>query len=149
MILGHLNDTERYEALHPRLREVFAYLREHNLANELAGRIELDGDRLFINRDDVVTASAEERLLECHRRYLDVQILLEGRERIGWSPLCSCHEVAQPYDEVRDIAFYSDRPQTYIEMAVGGFVLFYPEDAHAPLVGDGSAVRKAVVKLQL
>lgn len=51
MILGDLSDTKRVEALHPLLGKLFSYIKEHDFLSDSIGRIELDGDRVFINND--------------------------------------------------------------------------------------------------
>ena len=48
MILGDLSDTKRVEALHPLLGKLFSYIKEHDFLSDSIGRIELDGDRVFI-----------------------------------------------------------------------------------------------------
>ena len=89
---------------------------------------------------------AEQALLEFHRRYIDIQFVVAGIDLIGWLPTPSCQRVSTPYDEAKDVGFFYDRPATWLSVAAGQFALFFPEDAHAPLAGQG-AVHKAVVKV--
>jgi YhcH/YjgK/YiaL family protein len=56
--------------------------------------------------------------------------------------------IAEPYDPQKDIAFFADRPDTWIHVPAGRFAIFFPEDAHAPLGGLG-LLKKAVVKIAL
>ena len=51
-----------------------------------AGRYELGGLN-YMNVDEAETAPAAKRQIECHRRYVDVQVLLDGEEVIGYQPL--------------------------------------------------------------
>lgn len=60
MILGDLSDTKRVEALHPLLGKLFSYIKEHDFLSDSIGRIELDGDRVFINNDYPVLRSQSE-----------------------------------------------------------------------------------------
>ena len=55
MVLGTLKDSARYEALHPLFARVFAYVKEHDLLHAELGRIELEGDTLFINNVEPAT----------------------------------------------------------------------------------------------
>ncbi len=148
MILGNLNDTARVEALHPLLGELFAYIKSHDLLNAPLGRIELQGDSLFINNDQPVLRTREEQVIEVHRRYLDVHVPLDGPEVIGWSPLCDLKEESQPYTEGGDCALYTDRPSTYLTLYPGQFLLVFPEDGHAPIIGEGKH-RKLCAKVKL
>lgn len=141
-------DTARVESLHPLLPELFRYVRTHDLLHMPCGRIELDGDRLFINNSNPQCLTAEEQVLEVHRRYLDVHILLEGEETIGWSPLSELKAEQQAYDAEADCALYADRPSTYVTLRPGQWLMAWPEDAHAPIIGQGK-IRKLIAKLRL
>lgn len=148
VIFSTLTDTARVESLHPLLPELFRYVRTHDLLHTPCGRIELDGDRLFINNSNPQCLTAEEQVLEVHRRYLDVHILLEGEETIGWSPLAELKMEQQAYDAEADCALYADRPSTYVTLRPGQWLMAWPEDAHAPIIGQGK-IRKLIAKLRL
>ena len=51
-----------------------------------------------------------------------------------------------PYDESKDIIFYHDQPTSYVDLLPGDFVILFPEDSHAPFIGDGSPISKLIVK---
>jgi biofilm protein TabA len=74
--------------------------------------------------------------------------VVRGVDEMGWRPLADCRAVETPYDSQRDIGFFADEPETWISVAAGQFVIFWPEDAHAPLSGQGELI-KAVVKVAL
>jgi biofilm protein TabA len=146
MILDDLHNAARYHALHPLFAQAFAFLQKPDLASLESGRHELAGDTLFalINRDPGKGRAGAK--LESHRRYIDIQFLVEGREEIGWRPTSECRQVTEPYDDSRDIGFFGDQPLAWIELPVGKFMIFYPEDAHAPLASQGLNL-KAVMKV--
>jgi YhcH/YjgK/YiaL family protein len=52
------------------------------------------------------------------------------------------------YDAARDIQFFSDAPSSWIATPPGSLCVFFPDDAHAPLVSAGM-IRKVVVKVEL
>mgnify|MGYP000197077124 FL=1 len=87
-------------------------------------------------------------MLEGHRKYIDVHILLEGKETIGWTPLCKALCKHKDYDEAKDYLLYTDTPSVFIDVNPGEFVIVYPEDLHAPGIGDGK-IRKLVAKVLL
>jgi biofilm protein TabA len=148
MILDRLDQAERYVAVHPRLAAGFAFLAEANLAELEAGRHEIDGSRVFALVGHDAGRGEAGAQLEVHRRYIDIQVSLDGRERIGWRPLAECGDVAEPYDEGRDIAFFADRPTAWLPLARGQFAVFFPDDAHAPLAATGS-LHKVVIKVEV
>ena len=148
MIYGNIAYADRYALLHPLLPQLFAYVKSHDLLHTPMGKIVLDGDKLFINNVNPECLSEEKQVLEVHRRYIDVHILLEGKERVGWRNTDDCKDVADPYDEAGDFATFFDKPTTYIDMMPNDFLIVFPEDAHAPIIGSGR-IRKAIAKVML
>lgn len=146
MILDDLQAASRYDALHPLFRLGMEFLGRPDLESLTGGRHEIDGDRVFalVNRDPG-RGHAGARL-ETHRKYIDIQYLVSGREEIGWRPTDQCQQVSEPYSDTRDILFFADQPQTWIELPVGKFMIFYPQDAHAPLAATGDNL-KVVIKV--
>jgi YhcH/YjgK/YiaL family protein len=149
MILGNLQDSARYDALHPLFREVFEYIKTHDLLHMETGRIELRGDDLFINNIEPTTKSKAEQPLEVHETYLDIHVLLEGKERIGWIPASLCRKPQGTFDKENDFILYDDEPTSYVDLLPGQFAIVYPEDAHAPMIGDGGTIRKLIVKVRV
>jgi YhcH/YjgK/YiaL family protein len=146
MILDSLENAARYYDLHPGFREGLQFLARPSLENLDSGKYELQGDRLFalINRDPG-RGHAGARL-EAHRKYIDIQLLVAGSEEIGWRPTAECSQITEAYDTSRDILFFAEPPHAWIPLPVGKFMIFYPEDAHAPLASTGDNV-KAVIKV--
>lgn len=149
MILSTLSESGRIESLHPLLKPLFDYVKSHDLSAVPAGRIELRGDELFINVSDATLLDRERQKLEVHRAYIDVHIPLSGPETIGWRPLSSlrCPSEA-PFDEENDFALYAAPATSYVDVQPGQFLIVYPEDAHAPVIGTGH-LRKLIAKVRL
>ena len=148
MIHSTLDESARYESLHPRFKEVFDYIKSHDLRTMEPQRLELRGEDHFINRIDAPSNPQDEQPIEAHESYIDIQVLLEGRERIGWLPRAKCLSPRAPYDESKDIIFYHDQPTSYVDLLPGDFVILFPEDGHAPFIGDGSPISKLIVKVR-
>ena len=148
MIVTNLNNTERIESLHPLFKKLFDYVKTHDILNTPCGRIDIDGDKLYINNVNPECISAEKQVLEVHRDYIDVQILLQGKETIGWKALEDSKEEVKPYEKEGDCALYSDTPTTWIHLVPGQLAIFFPEDTHAPIIGEGK-IRKMIAKVKL
>ena len=133
MILSSLNYAGRVKTLHPLFGKLFEYVATHNLLDSELGKIVIDGERLFINNINPECVSEHSQKLEVHREYIDVHILLKG---------------IQAYDSESDCALYQDLPTTYVDLLPGQFAIVYPEDAHAPLIGNGR-IRKLVAKVKI
>ena len=72
--------------------------------------------------------------------------MLVGTDEMGWKPLGECHAPVDDYRVDRDIRFFDDATSSWVATPAGSFCIFFPEDAHAPLVSEG-LVRKVVVKI--
>lgn len=148
MIISKLENSSRIEPLHPLFKRLFDYVKQHDLLNHELGRIVLEGDELFINNVELQGVSLEKQPLEIHRDYIDVHILLEGEESIGWKAIEDLTDETKPYEKDGDCALYSDRPTTCVKMKPGEFVIVYPEDPHAPAIGEGK-IRKLIAKVRV
>lgn len=148
MIVSDIRQSARIESLHPLFKTVFDYVKSLDLLNEPCGRIELDGDRLFINNVNPECVAAEQQVLEVHHQYIDIHILLEGEETIGWKPIEDCSNLTKPYDAEADCALYTEPASAYVKLRPGQFMIVWPEDPHAPVIGEGK-IRKLIVKVKL
>lgn len=146
MILDTLNNVHNYVSLHPQFASVFNYLLHTDLAEMPDGKQQLNGTDVYI---DLATLQGRQHApLEAHRQYIDIQLPLSGTESIGWKPLDACQCPTAPYDAARDIVFFDDAYDTVIPVGCGQFVVFFPNDAHAPAMTDGT-LRKLVVKIRI
>ncbi len=145
MILDTLAASTRYLRLHPGFPAAFEYLKSLN-GQLAAAQQQLDGERLFAGIACSDGRGRSGAKLEAHRRYIDIQMCLAGQESIGWRPLATCGQPQAPFDADRDVQFYGDRPESWFELRPQWFCVFYPDDAHAPLAGEGD-IWKAVVKV--
>lgn len=148
MILCPVKEFRRYVSLHPLFPAVADFLERTDLAALPEGRTYLRGDDLYVSHSPQArTRPAAEAPLESHRAYIDVQVVLEGTDTIGWAPLEACREITAPYDPAKDILFFREAPRCHVQLQPGQLAVFFPEDAHAPLIGQGEVVRKSVVKV--
>lgn len=148
MILDSLNNTEKVERLHPLFKKAFDYIKETDFSKVEDGKYELDGSRLFVSVVSLTGKDKNDAAIETHKKYIDIQLPLLGVEKIGWKPGCELQEESIPYDETKDIAFYVDRPTAYTKIYPGQFAVYFPEDGHAPGIGEGN-IRKVIVKVQV
>jgi len=146
MVVDTLENAWRYCGLHAGFEEAFRLLEEESLAELIDGVRELEGPRLSVN---IIAANArppEEASLEAHRKYIDIQYLLAGEEIFSWKPTSECCLEEQEYEEESDVALFGDEPTGWFPLPEGTFVVFFPEDAHGPMCGEGE-IHKVVVKV--
>lgn len=148
MIVSNLQNSRRIEGLHPLFRVLFEYVKANDLLHAELGRIDIQGDELFINNVNPKCVAPDEQILEVHRDYIDVHILLEGVETVGWKAIEDLTQEAKPYEKEGDYALYSDAPTTFVTLYPGQFMIVYPEDSHAPIIGEGR-IRKLIAKVRV
>ena len=148
MIIDSFLSLERYFSMHPKFEKVFQFLRQQDLDSLEEGRYEIEGNEVYATLTDKLGKKVEDAMLEVHDSYIDIQILLRGQETMGYLDRRFCKEILKPYDEVKDIAFYKEMPEVFFTLEPGNMVIFFPYDAHAPMIGE-EAIRKIVVKVKV
>lgn len=146
MIVDHISNAERYAALGPLFKQAFDFLRTTDPNALEQGRYPLAGDALFALVQGYDTKASSEGFWEAHRRYIDLQFIVRGTERIGYAPL---HRMKlESHDEQRDLSVLRGEGD-FLTLTDGCFMLLWPEDAHMPgLQADRSGpVRKIVFKI--
>ena len=146
MIIDHISNAGHYAALGPRFKQAFDFLRTTDLNALEQGRYPLAGDALFALVQNYNTKAPSEGFWEAHRRYIDLQFVLQGTERIGYAPL---HRMKlESHDEQRDLSVLHGEGD-FLTLTDGCFMLLWPEDTHMPgLQTDRSGpVRKIVFKI--
>ncbi|GAC1396786.1 MAG: YhcH/YjgK/YiaL family protein [Sediminibacterium sp.] len=150
MIMDSLRNAARYTGMHPHFAKAFEYINSQDLASLESGKFEIDGDNLraIVSDKQGMTAAESIAKFECHNRHIDIQVCIRGKEQMGWKPRIDCTQPKGEYNEEKDVVFYNDAPDTYFSLTDGQFVIFYPEDVHAPMISEGM-VKKLVIKVTL
>ena len=146
MILDVLDAAEKYRPVNSGFGKGFDFLRRDDLAELDAGRHEIDGDRVFAMVVKDRGKPRAESVMEIHRAYIDIQYVVAGSDDLGWMPLSDCSGVTADFDEEQDYQLFSCQPDTWLCTGPGAFAIFFPEDAHMPMVSAGE-LHKVVVKV--
>lgn len=149
MVVDSLCNLAFYSSLNPHFDKVVEYLKNNDIAALEEGKYEIDGSDIFINVIERDLKKPADAAMEVHDEYLDIQVLLSGdRESFGWKKRCDCKSPKGEIDTVKDLLFFEDEPDTYFSIGVKEMAIFFPEDGHAPLVGEGH-VKKAIFKVKM
>jgi YhcH/YjgK/YiaL family protein len=136
--------AKQYNANKAKWDKAFAYLKETDLANLKPGKYLIDGEEVFATVAEAKSKEFDVSEWESHRKYIDIQLVITGKEKIGVTPL-SQMSIKKPYDDARDVAFYTGEGK-YFVAEPGTFFIFFPEDAHRPNIKvDGFDTDKKVV----
>ena len=145
MIIDTIDNLNKYVALNPLFGKVAEYIAQHNLLEMAAGKYEIEGKDLFLNRNLSRAKTKEEARIESHNRMIDIQIPLNVPEAMGYTPRKDLPECE--YNAEKDITFYPGLAQEYITVYPGQFAIFFPQDGHAPCVSDVE-IEKAIFKVK-
>ena len=146
MILDTVANIDRYAGLHPLFSKVIAFLRSTDTRTLTAGIHPILDRQLFVIVEEEQGRTRKDAKLECHRRYIDIQLVLQGVDEMGWKPLADCQLPLDEYSVERDIRFFDDVADAWISTPANSYCIFFPEDAHAPLVSNAK-IRKLVFKI--
>lgn len=147
MIIDRLANCEMYYGLSSKIEKAFRYLQENDLSSKEPGTYYIDGNKMFVLLSEYKTKSANEALWEAHRKYIDIQYVIKGVERMGYSNIENI-ETTVEYDESKDILFGNSLGE-FVTVPQGYFTIFMPQDAHMPSINvdKGGKVKKAVIKI--
>ncbi|MGB3223125.1 MAG: YhcH/YjgK/YiaL family protein [Desulforhopalus sp.] len=146
MILDILENAHQYSVLHKDFHKAFEFLSREDLKKLPTNTYEIDGDRVYAIVAIDPGRKKEESLLEIHQKYIDIQLVLDGIDNMGWKPKAACQKPSGEYDAETDLQFFADEPDVWLAIKSGSFVIFFPEDAHMPLISTGQ-LHKVIVKI--
>ncbi len=151
MIFDRLKNSEIYNILGEKIEKGFAFLKNTDLKNLPDGKYEIDGNEIFANVQTLKTKPKEEKKWEVHRKYIDIQYVIKGREKMGYGILEDFKTIISPYDNEKDLEFLDGKKYNYINVYEGDFVVFYPNDVHAPMlsVENSEEIKKVIVKIAI
>lgn len=133
------------------IQTALAYLKANDFVAMEPGVYEIQGKDIYVQVFDAETGAAETKRPEVHEKYIDVQFLASGKEKLGFTPDTGKYEVDERFDE-RDLIFYkSVENEGFIEAVPGCYSIFFPADVHRPAVAadEPMTVRKVVVKVSM
>lgn len=159
-IFGSFSSVSRHLAADVRFTVAFQYVvdvftpdsaaarRARAVGRDTTGRVEL-ADGAFALEQAYAPKPRPEGFFESHRKYIDVQVIIEGEELMEVEDV-SRLTVAEAYNPDRDFIKYADTATaSVLRMHPGDVAVFFPEDGHMPSLqwrGPG-LVRKTVVKV--
>jgi YhcH/YjgK/YiaL family protein len=147
LIFDQCVSLRRYAELGPNFETAVKFLSGRTLDSFAPGKLAIDGVNVYASVREADLAGRPERW-ESHRRYADIQILLDGSEAILFTPNAA-PEPSATYDEARDIEFYEGVQGVRCPLKPGDFMIFLPGELHAPDRPEGETTRskKLVVKV--
>ena len=153
MIAGYLNQWDKEKHLYaPTIQKALAWLQTTDLASLPTGRLPIDGDRMYAMVSEYMTEPKEKRRAEAHHKYVDVQFIAVGEEKIGVAPLVAGYEVVEDKLAEKDAIFYAGlQDEVELGLKAGMFAVLFPWEVHRPncAAGEPAKVRKVVMKISV
>ncbi len=146
MIYDELVYFSNYTGLHPLFKQVAEYITQNDLSLLPEGRYEL-GNGITLGVNEYMTRSVQESFIECHRKYIDIQVLGFGNEKVG---VCSLNRSEQMEYQVDKDFQKLNAEVSFLTLLPGQFMVFFPQDGHMPMLmasGIPERVKKLVFKI--
>ncbi|HBS91271.1 MAG TPA: hypothetical protein DEA51_02250 [Erysipelotrichaceae bacterium] len=143
-----LYSTKPYQLSEILYQRFIQFIETLDLSNLSLGRHEL-GDGIFAMVQQYSTKDVEGAMYEAHKKYVDVQLMLSGEERMDVSTLKSLVTTVD-YTEVSDAQLFTHQKPDYTWLLYSNdLAIFFPEDAHCPGLTAKSTtqVQKVVFKV--
>lgn len=152
MIKNSLKYTKNYYNLSNKIKLALEYLEKNDLKVFDNGRYDILGDDVYVNVQDYTSKPKTQGKWEAHKKYIDIQFMIKGTERIGVGEIDN-YQTTEAYDESKDLEFFAVANDNYqfINMNENDFIILYPQDVHMPQIAMNtpSYVKKAVVKISI
>lgn len=151
MIKDNIKNANLYYKLSPLLEAGLKYLENTDFSTIPLGKYEILSDEVYAMVQDYSSKLKSEGKFEAHKKYVDIQYVVEGEELIGVSNVSNFTD-ATDYSEEKDIVFLVpkiDCSHDFIKLKKNEFAIFTPDDAHMPSIAveTPAYVKKVVVKV--
>ena len=100
MIFSSINSKDDFTSYPKAVQRAIKYLKENDFVNMEPGVYELEGKLMYAQVFDAETGSVNEKRPEVHEKYLDVQFLASGREKLGFTPDTGNYEMKNLMKEI-------------------------------------------------
>lgn len=140
---------KQYNANKAAWDKAFEFMKTQDLVNLAPGKYPIDGEEVFASITEIVDKPLKETKWESHQKYIDLQYVIKGVEKIGIAPSAKA-KIVNAYNPAKDIANYEIDDAFYAKATPKEFYLFFPSDAHRPNIKvNEEKVKKLVIKIRV
>lgn len=148
MIFDSIKHCEAYKSLSPAFKAAFEFLEDEKTASLPVGRYDIDSSRVYAMVQAPALKDWDAGKWEAHRRYADIQYIMEGEETMGFACIDTLKET-EAYSSEKDVLFCEGEGSRAVARP-GDFMVFFPQDAHKPCIRSTvDTDKKIVVKVLL
>ncbi len=149
MIIDKLKNANIYYGISEKIAKALNFLETTDFSKYKNGKYEIQGEEIFAIVQDYKTKPLSDGKLEAHRKYIDIQYIIKGSEKMGWANIQELSPIID-YNEEKDIIFFNGKCNL-LEIPTGFFTIFFLDDAHMPgiEIKKSDYVKKIVVKINI
>ena len=147
MVFDTLDNFWKYIKLNDLFKDVFYFLQHNELINLPLGKIDINNSGAFAIISEYNTKKLEDSFIEYHKKYIDIQIVISGNEKIGYCFYNENNNVM--FDEEKDFGKLN-ADLIFFELSSSNFAIFFPFEGHTPQLDNNnisSFVKKIVFKI--
>lgn len=153
MIYGEIKELNNYKGINPNLDRAIDYILTYEYKNGKAGKNVVEEDIIYFNMPDsnAMTKELENGFIEGHKRYIDIHIVIEGHERIGYIPRSKA-KIKQEYNAEGDFEEFIGDYEALIPLDNEKFLILFPNEPHAAMLKYGDSIepiKKVIFKVEL
>lgn len=150
MIYGEIKELNNYRGLSEAFDKAIDYILSGEYKNGVPGKNIIDGDVLYFNcPKDPVTKEVKDGFFEGHKQYIDIHVVIEGEENLGYTPN-SKMTVSKEYDVEGDYELFEGDVQAFFHLDNTKFLAFFPGEPHMALIKVGEepkTIKKVIFKV--
>lgn len=149
MIYGEIKDLNQYKGISENLDKAIQYILSGEYKKGIPGKNVIDGDKLYFNYPDhPKTKEIEEGFFESHKQYIDIHVVIEGEENLGFVPRPEA-TLTKEYDAEGDYELLDGEIKNMFHLTPERFVMFFPDEPHMALlkVGEVKEITKVIFKV--
>ena len=151
MIISNIKNNSFEEMiLSPVIKEAIDYIKNTDFSIMAKGKYPIKGDKIFAIVDEYETIEKQDKKTEAHRKYIDIQFIFSGKEKMGFAFENPENKMSEEYNENKDVIHFSKvENELDIPACPGMFFIFFPEEVHRPgcVLGQKEKIKKIIVKI--
>lgn len=152
MIKDSIKNANLYYGLSRLIEAGLKYIIDTDFELLENGRYEIINDDVYAVVQDYYSKPIDNGKFEAHKKYIDIQYIIHGKEKMGASHISNFDETTH-YDQEKDIVFLKPKtatPPEFVEVKENDFIIFTPEDAHMPSIAldKPEHIKKVVIKVR-
>ena len=152
MIFTNMNDEVQNKSLAKDIQLCIEYAKknENKILSLVHGSYDVEYNDIKMNVGKYFTKSENEKFWESHKKYLDVQIMINGNEKVAISNIRNME--VKSFDSEKDLVILEGEKEFDVVMKTGDVLVFFPNDVHKPELNisetdNSGSIRKIVTKV--